>query len=214
VIDAKNPRRGSLGAVTPRTLRAICAAVNHRRAVSAALGDAADGATIARAAFAAAEAGVTYVKVGFRGIASPARVRYLAAAAAEPRGRLILVGYADWERANSPPPGAVLDVAVAVKASGVLMDTAFKDAGLFKVISRDSVEAWVAAARDAGLLVALAGSLDGSDLQTARETGADIAGVRGAACIGGRTGCVAVGKVAALLALVDRAPRGHTIARV
>ena len=53
VIDAKNPRRGSLGAVTPRTLRAICAAVNGRRPVSAALGDAADGPGIARAARAA-----------------------------------------------------------------------------------------------------------------------------------------------------------------
>lgn len=215
VIDAKDPRRGSLGAVRPRTLRAICDAVNNRRPVSAALGDAEHAASIARAARAAAETGVTYVKVGFRGIASPARVRHLAsAAAAEPRVRLILVGYADWERVNGPPPDAVLDVAVAVGASGVLLDTALKGAGLFDVISRDGVGAWVAAVREAGLLAALAGSLEGPDLQTAREVGADIVGVRGAACIGGRTGCVAIGRVAALSALLDRASLGRRIAGV
>src|ERR1700680_889231 len=81
VIDAKDPRRGALGPVAPHRLRAICDAVGPHRRVSPALGDAPPAARVARAAQTAAEAGVTYVKVGFRGIGSPARVRHLAAAA-------------------------------------------------------------------------------------------------------------------------------------
>lgn len=206
VIDAKDPLRGALGAVAPQCLRAICDVVGPRRPVSAALGDAAHAARIGRAAHTAAEAGVTYVKVGFRGIGSSARVRHLAASAADARVRLILVAYADWARADGPPPAAVLEAATAVGAAGVLMDTAFKGAGLFDLVSRDTVAAWVAEARAAGLITALAGSLEGRDLLTAWEAGADIVGVRGAACLGGRTGCVSISRVAALSAFADRAP--------
>jgi dihydroneopterin aldolase len=215
VVDAKDPRRGALGAVTLHRLRAISAAVGAQRPVSAALGDANEAARIGRAAQAAAEAGVTYVKVGFRGIGSPARVRHLAAAAGSGTGaRLILVAYADWERAHGPSPAVILEVAAAVGAAGVLMDTAFKGAGLFELVSQDGVAKWVAAARGAGLLAALAGSLNGPDLRTAREAGADIVGVRGAACDGGRTGCVSAARVAALSALAGGTPSVHPGARV
>jgi len=205
VVDAKDPTRGALGAVAPGRLRAICELASSRGPVSAALGDAAQAAPIARAAQAAIDAGATYVKVGFRGVASPAMVRHLAAAAGA-GVHLILVANADWERAASPQPGVILDVAVAVGAGGVLMDTAFKGVGLFDLVSRDFVATWVAAARRSGLLTALAGSLEGSHFQTAREAGADIVGVRGAACDGGRAGRVSVTRVAALSALTDRAP--------
>jgi uncharacterized protein (UPF0264 family) len=207
VIDAKDPRRGALGAVAGHRLRAICDAVGAHRPISAALGDANQADEIGLAAHAAAAAGVAYAKVGFRGITSPTRVRHLAAAARAAAGfRLILVGYADWERVDGPRPAVVLEVAAAVGAAGVLMDTASKEAGLFDLVSRTAVAAWVAAAREAGLLTALAGGLDGPELQTAREAGADIVGVRGAACDGGRTGRVSVTKVAALSALARRAP--------
>jgi len=207
LIDAKDPRRGALGAVAPQRLRAICDAVGAQRPVSAALGDAAQAAPIADAVRVAVDAGVAYVKVGFRGIRSPARVHDLAAAARAPAGlRLILVAYADWERAEGPRPDVLLEVAVAVGAAGVLIDTAFKGTGLFDLLSCDTVGTWVAATRGAGLLAALGGGLEGPDLPTAREAGADIVGVRGAACEGGRTGSVSVARVAALSALADRAP--------
>jgi uncharacterized protein (UPF0264 family) len=96
----------------------------------------------------------------------------------------------------------------------VLMDTAFKGTEPFDLASPDTVGTWVAAARGAGLLAALAGSLEGPDLQTAREAGADIVGVRGAACDGGRTGCVSIARVAALSALAHRTPRACSGARI
>jgi uncharacterized protein (UPF0264 family) len=76
-----------------------------------------------------------------------------------------------------------------------------KDLGLFQVRSPDTVGAWVAEARAAGLLATLAGGLRESDVPTARALGADWVGVRGAACVGGRTGPVSAARVAALSAL-------------
>jgi hypothetical protein len=49
--------------------------------------------------------------------------------------------------------------------------------------------------------VVLAGKLTADDLPFARDAGADIAGVRGAACDGGRTGRVAARKVRLLQSL-------------
>src|SRR5207247_7885882 len=69
-----------------------------------------------------------------------------------------------------------------------------------------AVAAWVAAAHAAGLFAALAGGLSGPDLARARSLGADIVGVRGAACVGGRTGRVSRARVAALRALAGAAP--------
>ena len=207
LIDAKEPRRGALGAVAPERLRAICEAVRAHRPVSAALGDATQAAYIEGATRAAVAAGVTYVKIGFRGAGSAARVRELASAAgAGAGGHLIMVGYADWDRVGAPRPDLILEVAAAVNAAGVLLDTAVKDATLFELISENNVATWAATAHAAGLLVALAGSLRGADLAAAREAGADIVGVRGAACDGGRTGRVSVARVAALSDLACGAP--------
>jgi uncharacterized protein (UPF0264 family) len=77
---------------------------------------------------------------------------------------------------------------------GVLLDTAVKHSGdpgsarvsgLFEVMSREHVSAWVRHAHDADLTVAVAGGLAGADLSVLRSLGADVVGVRGAACEGG-----------------------------
>src|SRR5205809_883388 len=97
-------------------------------------------------------------------------------------------------------------VAADTGAAGVLLDTATKRAPLFAVESPAGVAAWVAAAHAAGLFAALAGGLSGPDLARARSLGADVVGVRGAACVGGRTGRVSRARVAALRALAEAAP--------
>src|SRR5437016_8528136 len=79
VIDAKDPRRGALGAVPSPVLAAIYDAVGSRRPVSAALGDSGGAPTLERAARGAAHLGVAFVKVGFRGIATATGARRLAA---------------------------------------------------------------------------------------------------------------------------------------
>src|SRR5207247_339441 len=111
-----------------------------------------------------------------------------------------LRGGADVIDAKDPRRGALGPVSLQrlapTGAAGVLLDTATKRAPLFAVESPAGVAAWVAAAHAAGLFAALAGGLSGPDLARARSLGADVVGVRGAACVGGRTGRVSRARVA------------------
>ena len=68
--------------------------------------------------------------------------------------------------------------------------------------------ALIADARDADVLIALAGQLRPEDVALVCDLGADVAGVRGAACDGGRSGRVVAEKVGLLKALCD-----HSAAR-
>jgi len=202
IVDAKDPRRGALGPVTPRMLARIRAAVPSDIPVSAALGDAATEVVVPR--------GVVYVKVGLRNVGGAGHARALAQRAAQGAAAagaaLVLVAYADASRAGSLPPLAIPDIAATAGARGVLLDTAFKDRGsLFDLLDVAQVAQWLAAARAAGLFTALAGSLGEPGLRTAHALGADIVGVRGAACDGGRSGRVSAARVAALSALVAAA---------
>ena len=67
--------------------------------------------------------------------------------------------------------------------------------------------AWVAKVHAAGLIAALAGKLTADDLSFVQDAGADIAGVRGAACDNGRTGHVTVERVLGLLERVQSPAR-------
>ena len=88
-------------------------------------------------------------------------------------------------------------------AAGVLLDTAVKDgATLFSVLAEPALREWVAAARSAGMLAALAGSLDESGVAAAGALGADVVGVRGSACDGGRGGRMSAERVRRLAAAV------------
>lgn len=215
VVDAKDPRRGSLGAVPARTLQAICDVVGPGRPTSAALGDPADPAGAALAARVARDADVAFVKMGFRGTRSPTQVHRLAAAARGAAGAgLILVAYADWEQVGAPEPACVLEAAVAVRAAGVLIDTVIKGPTLFDYLTCDGVSRWVSLVHGAGLVAAVAGSLGPRDLPVARDAGADIAGVRGSACDGGRAGRVSRSRVAALSAILRGARPAPVGARV
>ena len=203
VIDAKDPTAGALGAVSLATLREIRAAVGDARAVTAALGDAADESTVEAAAQAFAAAGAAFVKVGFAGVTDAARAAVLGAAAV--RGAVaggsaaVLVAYADAERVGSLAPGALVGVAAAAGARGVLLDTADKAGpGLLGWFAHDALAAWVREAHAAGLMAALAGRLSAADVAAVRPVGPDILGVRGAACEGGRTGRVSADRVRAL----------------
>ena len=209
IIDAKDSLAGALGAVSVAVLRDIHAAVGGVRPVTAALGDASDEAAIERAAAAFTAAGAAVVKIGFRGITSPARVAALIAAAvrgartrSEDCAGVVAAAYADADRSASLAPAVLTEVAARAGADGLLIDTADKRGpGLRRLVAPGALAALVAEAHEAGLFVALAGKLTSDDLPFVRDAGADIAGVRGAACDGGRTGRVAAGKVRLLRSL-------------
>ncbi len=92
--------------------------------------------------------------------------------------------------------------------AGCLLDTAVKDGrGLFEWLDPETLGALVADAHAAGLEIALAGALRAEDLPAVRATGADIAGVRSAACRDGRrTAPLDPDRIARLRVLCDPHP--------
>jgi (5-formylfuran-3-yl)methyl phosphate synthase len=201
-IDAKDPAAGALGAVSLDVLRGIHSTVAGLKPVSAALGDAVDEPAIERDARAYALAGASLVKIGFAGISNRSSVTALLDAAkrgATSNAGVIAVAYADADRAASADLWQIVDAAASAGATGVLLDTADKHGpGLRALMTGATLASWVAAAHDAGLLVALAGKLSADDLEFVGDAGADIAGVRGAACEGERTGRVVADRVRSL----------------
>ncbi len=208
IIDAKEPASGALGAVDLVTFAHIVAEVAGGRPVTAALGDAEDERAIACTAEAYATAGARLVKIGFAGIASRTRVASLLVAArhgAATHGGVIATAYADADRVASLNPFAMIDAAAKAGATGILLDTADKQGpGLTGLMSQDRLSSWVRTAHDAQLLVALAGKLTVNDFGCVSDAGADIVGVRGAACDRGRTGQIVAARVRALRSAVVR----------
>lgn len=210
IIDAKEPLLGALGPVELGVLREIVQAVNGLRPVSAALGDSGDAELLAVAARAAAEAGAMFVKVGFADVremddvrARLARVMEGALLPSSPCA-VVAVAYADWDEVGGAAPSTVLAAAAAEGAMGVLIDTVRKDgAGLFRCLGRAALGSLVREARARSLLVALAGRITVEDLAFAYEAGAEIAGIRGAACEDGREGRVRESRVRELVAARD-----------
>jgi uncharacterized protein (UPF0264 family) len=199
IIDAKEPARGSLGPVSAETLQGISARMPESMPLSVALGDFTAPEAV-RCAVAGAEVpgrrAPMYLKLGFAGERSDAVVTSLvasalAATAAMPaRPVVVPVAYADHVSAGSPPPEVLLRAALAAGARAFLIDTYSKDgSGLLEWIALERLRALSAHARSAGVLLAIAGSLDPAALD--RVAGmADVVGVRGAACRGGREGSV------------------------
>jgi len=202
-IDAKNPQAGALGAVSIAVLREIHAGVAGRRPVTAALGDMTDTAPAAEAAGSFAAAGATLVKLGFAG-ANVGAIAGLIQAAVAAAGSLecgvVAVAYADLPFADRRARKEFIGRAARGGARGVLFDTADKKGpGLCGILSPDDLAALSVEAHAAGLFLALAGKLTVDDIPIVRAAGADIAGVRGAVCDGGRTGAVVAEKVRQLL---------------
>jgi len=206
IVDAKDPSVGALGAVALPAFCDICAAVRARAPVSAALGDATDAAEAEALARAYAFAGASFAKIGFAGTASSFKVEQILTATVRgigerrdsiaPTCEIVAVAYADAKRVNAIEPRALIECAVRAGVRGVLLDTAVKQSsGLSELVGSAWLETWVADAHTAGLWVALAGKLTEDDVTLARDVGADIIGVRGAVCDGGRIGVVSADHV-------------------
>ena len=213
IVDAKEPSRGSLGAVTAGTLAEIFQRVPVELPVSVALGDVlSPDDVVARMVELElpARSAPVFLKLGFAGVRSPAVVGNLletAVAAAAKRAvpsRIVAVAYADAERAATLSPQLVCQLAYESRATGVLLDTHTKDGlGLLKWLSVGDLADWVSHARRIGLLTALAGGLGIDDLTAVAGAGPDVVGVRGAACEGGRHGSVTLERVLALRECLD-----------
>ena len=210
IVDAKDPASGPLGPVTLEAFQAIRLRVAEVRPLSAALGDPTNQEQAHRLASAFASAGASFVKVGFLAARDLDDVRRLltatVAGAADGAqghptdGGAIAVAYAD--HAGAVTPWQLIDIARRAGATGILLDTADKTGpGLLSLVSSVELRTWIREASITGLVVAVAGRLSPDDVMQLRDSGADIVGVRGAACVGGRTGRVSADQVRRLKAL-------------
>ncbi|MEE8538128.1 MAG: (5-formylfuran-3-yl)methyl phosphate synthase [Acidobacteriota bacterium] len=210
IIDAKDPSKGALGAVGPDAWAEIRRACPKETPTSVALGDLGGHPPIVPLMGAGVEP-PTYIKVGLAGIPGPSlalsALRAFVAGGSEPSAGLIVSAYADHDRANSPPPETLPELALTVGASGCLLDTYLKDGScLLDWIDAAHLRCFVNDCRSRDLLCALAGSLKADHLPQVAALAPDFIGVRGAACNGDRVGGrVTRARVSALAAALNSA---------
>jgi len=193
IIDVKNPAEGSLGANFPWVIRRIRDITPKRLQVSCTLGEVPNlPGSISLAALGAASLGVDYIKVGLYGIKkSDEAVRLLesvnrAAKECNPRIKVACTGYADAEKIGAIDPMLIPEIAKQAKIDVAMIDTYTKDGrNLFDNLSLKKIKTFIDFAHSLGLEVALAGSLRKQDLSVVYDLGADVVGIRGAACLRG-----------------------------
>lgn len=212
IVDAKEPSAGALGAVTAETFERIVNVVAGRAPVSAALGDRNGAESAAALAGQFAAAGAAFVKIGYGDRVDRVQIGAVTQAAvrsAHAFGTLVVaVAYAD---AKGLPLEELLDLTAAAGAGGFLIDTADKHGpSLPSLIDAGRMRRLVDSAHRFGMFAAVAGKLTAEDLPLAAAAGADIVGVRGAACAGGRNGQVEAARVQELRARIPtlRVERG------
>jgi hypothetical protein len=203
LIDVKEPLRGSLGAAEPAVWRDVLSVVAWRVPVSAALGELARDF---RPAPLEHLRGFRFAKVGLAGCATmidwPAR--WLGAMQLLPAGtRPVAVAYADWRSSDSPPAAEMLPIAAYAGAAYLLIDTFDKSAGrLLDYVAIDELAALSELARQHGIRLVLAGSLDEAAIVRLAPLAPAYFAVRGAACDADRTQAIALPRVKRLAEVV------------
>jgi (5-formylfuran-3-yl)methyl phosphate synthase len=215
IIDVKNPKEGPLGANYPWIIKQIADATPANLEVSCTLGEAPNRpASISLAALGAASLGVDYVKVGLCGIKTQKQAVTLlqnvnqAAKSFNPKIKVVAAGYADAKRAQSIDPLLVPETAFKAGVEVAMLDTAVKDGKtLFDFLSSQSLRKFIDLTHKCHLTAAVAGSLRKENLPKICLLGADIAGLRGAACMDGDrvTGHITRDKVQELALTIKQA---------
>lgn len=199
LIDVKEPSRGPLGTANPAVIQSIILEVNGRVPVSAAMGEWHDsprpevlsGLTFVKWGLSRPEEAVTIVIWRLRN---------------QYDNRAVLAAYADFERSESPNPEHLVRAACDFKFPAFLIDTAIKDGStLLDWAELSTLASWRHQLEEAGVPVALAGSLGEKEIRLLAPLQPTWFAVRGAACDGGREGKVSVGKVRRLKELIAEA---------
>jgi len=199
IIDVKNPAEGSLGANFPWIISEIKGLLPNGVELSATIGDFPNlPGTASLAALGVASLGVNYIKIGLYGVNSPQDAIKLASSTVRAvkesysNTKVVIAGYADYDRIDSIPSHLIPSIAEKSEADIAMLDTAVKDGtNLFSFLNMEQLEEFTGNSHNSGIKVALGGSLTQKHIQPLSEIGVDIIGIRGAACqnsdrIGGR----------------------------
>jgi len=215
LIDVKEPSRGPLGRADDDMIAAVARFVDGRRPVSAALGELTVGQLLSRTD------GLQFVKWGLGGWRGRREWRDILSARLVAQGgpRPVIVAYADWEDAVAPPVDEVAEFACGWPGTAFLLDT-FGKRPVVPGSARPSLLTYLTAERvadlcrylqDAGVRVAVAGSLDSECLATLRCARPQWFAVRGAACAQGqRDGPILASRVRELVNLLQETASGNS----
>jgi uncharacterized protein (UPF0264 family) len=191
VVDVKEPSRGSLGAADPEVWQDIFRQVPENCPTSVALGELLERSCSERVRQLPS---VQYAKVGLAGCRHVSNWRQRWATLTDDLPQEtgpVAVIYADADNAEAPEPLEIIRTAVDLSCQAVLFDTHGKKSGwLLDHIHRNDLRQMIQLIRDAGLMVVLAGSITLPRLDHVLELNPDLVAVRGAACVGSRTGRV------------------------
>ncbi len=100
---------------------------------------------------------------------------------------VVASGYADWRRFGGLSATDLVRAARDTKCDVVMVDTALKDGKtLFDNMTFDEIKQFIDQAKDAGLVVALAGSIKFEHADVLFELDPTLIGVRGAVCEDGK----------------------------
>lgn len=212
ILDAKEPADGPLAPVRAEVLEAIARMLPSGTPLSVALGEPRDVPALERLLRERRDAlggHASFVK-----FVIPDRNRDVlsacvaAARVGAPGARVVLAAYVDRLDVTLVE---LADLVADAAADGVLLDTEVKAGSLLERVGEDALAAFVAAGHARAIFVALAGSLRADDLSRVAALGADVAGVRGAACEGGRSGVLSPRRVRVLRLVAERGPPAHPV---
>jgi (5-formylfuran-3-yl)methyl phosphate synthase len=202
-IDLKEPGQGALGGLPLPIIQDIVLALraqNLQLPISATIGDWPMRAMseIATRVAAVAACGVDYVKVGITREAQASVVlRWLADC-----GHAIVPVFI----ADQGVDAAHWALALSLPFAGVMLDTADKKTGsLFDVMPTEAVRHFISSARDAGLMVGVAGALRITQAPLLAQLAPDFAGFRSAVCLGERSAALDVQRLRDLVAAMEDA---------
>jgi uncharacterized protein (UPF0264 family) len=213
VIDVKEPLHGSLGRASDAVITEVLDCVAGRRPVSAAMGELVnpEGAQLYL------RPGLAFAKWGLSALGQvqdwPRRLEEMGRRVREvtPSCRPVTVAYVDCQLAGAPSVEAVLTFALRQPGGILLLDTfqkaSSRDSGmaptLLDLLPLRQLAEMCAECRDAGVRVALAGSLRADHFRDLRAARPDWFAVRGAACDDNRRdAAVSASRVRALLELL------------
>ena len=204
VIDVKEPSRGPLGRADDSIIAEVIRLVGKRRPVSAALGEWTDPPVPIP------HGELTFVKWGLAGWRGRNWRRSLARVMTYQchLPRPVLVAYADWEQADSPPLEELAEAARHWHC-GLLLDTFRKRPGstLLDWLSVSNITLLCRLCRHSGVPIALAGSLGAEQITALLAAQPDWFAVRGTACErSNRKASIQAGRVRELVELVKTIP--------
>lgn len=193
IVDVKNPKEGPLGASFPWVIKKIRDLTPKNIEVSCTIGDLPNlPGTASLAALGAATLGVNYIKAGLYDVKNKDDAVVLmrsvtkAVKMFDSSIKVVATGYADAADVDAVNPLLVPSIAHASNCDVAMIDTAVKDGkNLFDHLSSQQLQVFVDEAHSFNLKAALAGSIKKEHIPILHTLGADIIGVRGAACTNG-----------------------------